>query len=124
MMIYHSKMEKKRTLKQNRALHLMFNHLAQELNEAGFDMKKTLKPEIDISWNDYMVKEYLWRPLQKAILGKKSTTELTTKEIDKVFDVLTRHLGQKLGIELHFPSIETIILDQIRDERIDENNQT
>lgn len=102
----------------------MFNHLAQELNEAGFDMKKTLKPEIDISWNDYMVKEYLWRPLQKAILGKKSTTELTTKEIDKVFDVLTRHLGQKLGIELHFPSIETIILDQIRDERIDENNQT
>ena len=103
---------KPRTLKQNSALHLMFTQLAQELNEAGFDMKKTLKPEIDIAWNDYMVKEYLWRPLQKAILGKQSTTELTTKEIDKVFDTLTRHLGQKLGIELQFPSIETLMMEQ------------
>jgi hypothetical protein len=75
-------------------------------------MKKTLKQEVEIAWNDYMVKEYLWRPLQKAILGKKSTTELTTKEIDQVFDTLTRHLGQKLGIELQFPSIETLILEQ------------
>jgi len=110
--------EKPRTLTQNKALHLMFEHLAQELNEAGFDMKKTLKQEVDIAWNKDMVKEYLWRPIQKAQLGKKSTTELTTKEIDKVFDTLTRHLGQKLGIELHFPSVETIILDQIKDERI------
>jgi hypothetical protein len=39
-----------------------------------------------------MVKEYLWRPLQKAILGKQSTTELTTKEIDKVFDTNKKFL--------------------------------
>ena len=109
-------MEKTRTLKQNAALHLMFTQLAQELNEAGFDMKKTLKPEIEIMWNDFMVKEYLWRPLQKTILGKQSTTQLTTTEIDKVFDVLTRHLGQKLGIELAFPSIESLMLDKLEPE--------
>lgn len=105
-------MEKPRTLTQNAAMHLMFEHLAQELNEAGFDMKKTLKQEVDIAWNKEMVKEYLWRPIQKAQLGKESTTELTTKEIDKVFDTLTRHLGQKLGIEIMFPSIETLMLEQ------------
>jgi hypothetical protein len=49
-------MEKTRTLKQNAALHLMFTQLAQELNEAGFDMKKTLKPEIEIMWNDLWLK--------------------------------------------------------------------
>lgn len=103
--------EKSRTIKQNSALHLMFTQLAQELNDAGFDMRKTLKPEIEITWNSFMVKEYLWRPIQKAILGKQSTTELTTKEIDEVFNVLTRHLGQKLGIELVFPSVETIMLE-------------
>ena len=104
--------EKPRTLTQNSALHLMFEHLAQELNEAGWDMKKTLKQEVDIAWNKDMVKEYLWRPIQKAQLGKKSTTELTTKEIDEVFDTLTRYLGQKLGIEIMFPSIETLMLEQ------------
>lgn len=107
-----NKEPKQRTLTQNNALHLMFEHLAQELNEAGFDMKKTLKQEVEIAWNKDMVKEYLWRPIQKAQLGKKSTTELTTKEIDKVFDTLTRHLGQKLGIEIMFPSIETLMLER------------
>ena len=103
---------KQRTLTQNNALHLMFEHLAQELNEAGFDMKKTLKPEIDIPWSKETVKEFIWRPIQTAQLGKKSTTELTTKEIDLVFDTLTRHLGQKLGIELRFPSIETLMMEK------------
>ena len=107
-----NKEPKQRTLTQNNALHLMFEHLAQELNEAGFDMKKTLKPEIDIPWSKETVKEFIWRPIQTAQLRKKSTTELTTKEIDEVFNTLTRHLGQKLGIEIMFPSIETLMLEQ------------
>lgn len=101
--------EKSRTLRQNRALHLMFQHLANDLNEAGFDMKKTLKPEIDIPWNKETVKEYIWRPVQKAQLQKDSTKDLTTKEIDEVFSTLSRYLGEKLGISLEFPSIETLL---------------
>lgn len=105
-------MDKKRTLTQNNALHLMFDQLAEKLNDAGFDMKKTLKPSIDIPWSKMSVKEYLWRPVQKAQLGKESTTDLTTKEIDEVFETLCRHLRQKLGIEIHFPSIETQIMEK------------
>jgi hypothetical protein len=33
-----------------------------------------------------------------------------------VFEVLTRHLGQKLGIELAFPSIESLMLDKLEPE--------
>ena len=40
----------------------------------------------------------------KAQLGKKSTTELNTKDIDLVFNTLARHLSEKLGIVIDFPS--------------------
>ena len=98
--------DKQRTLKQNKALHLMFEHLAESLNDAGLDMKKTLKPEVEIPWSKETIKEYIWKPIMKAQLGKKSTTEMTTKDIDKVFNTIVRHLGQKFGIEIEFPSMD------------------
>lgn len=106
------KEEKQRTDQQNKALHLFFTQLAEELNSAGLDMRKTLKPEVDIPWSGKTIKEYLWRPIMKAQLGKESTTELTTKEIDLVFDTINRHLGEKFGIHLDFPSIETLMFQQ------------
>lgn len=99
---------KQRTLKQNRALHLLFTHLADALNDAGLDMKKTLKPEVDIPWSGRTVKEYLWRPVMVAQLRKQSTTEMTTKDLDEVFNTLLRHLGQKFGLSVEFPSIESL----------------
>src|SRR3990167_11125492 len=75
-----------RTARQNRAMHLLYRFIATTLNDAGYDMRAVLKPEIDIPWNGKTVKEYLWRPIQKLQLKKESTTELTTKEIDEVFD--------------------------------------
>jgi hypothetical protein len=82
------------------------------LNEAGLDMRRTLKPEIDISWTQGTVKEYLWRPVQLAQLQKESTTELTTTEIDDVFNTINRHLGEKFGLHVPFPSIEDLILKE------------
>lgn len=105
-------MDKTRTTRQNSALHLMFTQLADTLTENGLDMKKTLKPEIDIKWTPENVKEYLWRPIQVALLNKKSTTELTTKEIDQVFDIICKHLGEKFGLTIYFPSIESLINQQ------------
>lgn len=101
-----------RTKQQNKALHVLFNLLASTLNENGLDMKKTLKPEIDIPWSGPSVKEYLWRPIQTAQLSKKSTTELTTVEIDQVFDTINKHLGERFGLHVPFPSIDEIILQQ------------
>ena len=111
--------EKQRTIQQNKALHKYFELIAEELNSAGYDMKKVLKPGVEIPWSRETVKEYLWRPLQEAYLLKPSTTKLNTKEIDKIIDILTKHLGEKLGIELpDFPSIESIINSQRDDNNI------
>lgn len=100
---------KKRTDQQNRALHLWFAQLSEALNDAGYDMRKTIREELDIPWTSYAVKEYLWRPLQKSMLGKKSTTQLTTEEIDQVYDVINLTIGERTGISVPFPSIEFLM---------------
>lgn len=102
--------ENQRTPRQNNALHLYFEMLAEALNEAGLDMKKMLKA--DIPWNAYNVKNELWRPIQEAQIGKKSTANLSTKDIDKVYETLNRLLGEKKGVHVPFPSIETMYYDQ------------
>lgn len=97
---------KTRTPRQNSALHTYFGLLAQALSDAGLDMKKTLKADAEIPWTADTVKEFLWRPVMKAQLGKTSTTELSTKQIDEVYETLNRHLGDKFGVSVLFPSID------------------
>lgn len=108
-----------RTKQQNKALHVLFSLLAEELNNNGLDMRKTLKPEVEIPWSKMAVKEYLWRPIQQAQFAKKSTTELTTKEIDEVFDTINRHIGERFGIHIPFPSIEELL---IQEGKYEQNN--
>lgn len=102
-----------RTTLQNRALHLYFTLIAGALNDAGLDMRKVLKPGVDIPWSGKTVKEHLWKPVLKAQLHKDSTTEMTTKEIDLIFDTINRYLGEKFGIHEDWPSIETIMFKQL-----------
>ena len=99
---------KQRTEQQNKALHLYFDLLAKELNEAGYTVQLVLKEKIELNWDASKIKELLWRPAQQAILGKKSTTELKKQEdINNVFDHLTRHLGEKFGVFVDFPNDPT-----------------
>ena len=104
------KEKKKRTLLQNRALHLYFTKLANELNGAGYDMRKVLKPGIEIPWNPEMIKNHLWRPIQIAQLDKVSTTELNTKDIDEVYQVISKHMADKFGIDVPWPSEEELLM--------------
>lgn len=86
---------RQRTLTQNRALHLFCEWLAKTLNDAGFDMRRTLKQDAEIPWTQAAVKDHLWRPIQTAMTEKKSTTEITTVEPTAIHEVLSRHLGQR-----------------------------
>jgi hypothetical protein len=95
-----------RTLTQNKAIHKYFELLSEGLNDAGLDMKKVLKPSVDIDWTPDMIKTHLWKPIQDVMFEKKSTTELTTKQVSQVYETLNRHLAQKFGIAVGFPSNE------------------
>lgn len=101
-----------RTSQQNRALHLYFTLLADALNDAGFDMRETIRQDVDIPWTPETVKEYLWRKIQIAYLKKQSTKRLKKKEIDKVYDVLNRVIGERTGVFVPFPNIDNLFYDQ------------
>jgi len=92
-----------RTEPQNRALHLYFRKIAEALNDAGLDQRKVLKPSVAIPWDEKSVKEQLWRQIQRVSVHKDSTKDLDTKEIDKVYDILNRHLTEKFGPDVHIP---------------------
>lgn len=101
-----------RTNKQNRALHLWLRKLVLELDNAGLDMKAVLKPEIDIPWTDDLAKQFLWKPVQKAMLGKERTRDLETDEVSKVYETLNRHMANKFGVSVPFPEIFRLLYEE------------
>ena len=98
--------DEQRTRLQNKALYKYFELLAEALNDAGLDMKTVLKPEIDIPWTKDSVKIHLWKPIQKIMMDKDSTTEMNTKDPSNIYQVLDRHLDEKFNISVDWPSHE------------------
>lgn len=106
--------KKTRTSTQNAALHKFFDMLAEALNHHGeyYHYMNYVGELVDVQWTGELVKEWIWRPLQKVITDKKSTTQLTTKEIDPIYEVIHKHYSQK-GIELFFPSRFNYFLENV-----------
>lgn len=105
------KREKKRTSQQNSALHKYFGLLSDALNEKGFGMNKIISGNIEMWWTPLLTKECFWKPIQKAMFGKDSTTKLNkNKEIDMIVDVITKTITEKTGGEVYvpFPSIDNL----------------
>lgn len=98
--------DKQRTPPQNRAMHKYFTLLANALNDAGYDMFKALETinySLEVPWTPESVKSELWKPLQIAMTGKKSTAALDSDEPAKIYEVFNRNIAEKLGVSVHFP---------------------
>ena len=94
-----------RTIKQNSSLHLGLRNLAEKFNDAGLDMRKVLKPAVEIPWTESSVKEFMFNPISEIMCDGKTSSELNTQEIQAVWDVLIRHTGEKHGITVPWPDI-------------------
>ena len=96
---------KQRSALQNKALHKYCEMLAEALNDRGLDMVLVLhrNPEMKVSWTKQAVKEKLWRPVQEALLNKKSTTKANRNEYSKVYDELNKHLINLHGVSVPWP---------------------
>lgn len=99
---------KQRTLSQNAAIHLFCQMLANALNDAGLDMQKTLAEGTSIPWDADKVKTDIWKKVQEAALGKKSTTRLDVSEVITVYDIINRHISSTFGVFVAFPSKDTM----------------
>ena len=102
-----SEKSKPRTNLQNRAGHLWFTHISDELNSAGLDMQVVLAKRLGIMWTPEAVKECLFKVLAKAMYNKTSTTQLSTKEFSKVTEQLQAVLARDYGVNVEVPSVET-----------------
>jgi len=93
---------------QRKSMHLLFTFVAKEYDAAGYGLMKLLEefPTIDVPVNSKHVKE-IWRAAQLEHTGKESTNDLTTQEINEVFDIFNRHVALA-GIHVPFPSLETL----------------
>lgn len=103
-MVELKEIKKTRSNLQNRALHLFFTMISDNLNELGqtFNYTGLKGQEMDIMFTPELVKETLWKPLQKALFKIESTTKLNTGQINEIVDVIVKYFGEK-GILIEFP---------------------
>lgn len=90
----------KRSKLQNSSLHKWCRMCAEVLNDAGFDMRKTLRQDADIPWTEYSFKEFIWRPVQQVMTGEESTTQPSRSEYPKISETVVRHIAQRVGVNL------------------------
>lgn len=93
-----------RTQKQSAALHVFFRNTAEALNENDLDCEKVLAEGVSgIRWTPELVKEYIWRVVQKTQTDKESTRDLDRGEVSQIYDIINKHLSTKFGLHIPFP---------------------
>lgn len=111
--IENVKESKLRTELQNRSLHKYYSSLAEALNDGGFEMQKVIRQSVEIPWTGTTVKEILWRPLQKAYKLENSTKRLKTTDIDKIYDLLNKTIGERTGIYVPWPCVDNMLIEDL-----------
>ncbi len=105
-------MERIRTNKQSRSLHKLFSDVANEMLALGIERRTVMRDLKDYSCpiDEAFLKE-VWRSIQFTQTGKISTTQLTTSEIQKVYDTFNKFLGEFYHIHLPWPSYEHMMFE-------------
>lgn len=103
------KLQNKRTITQNSALHKFFVLISFALNESGQEFNFTGLKGVNIStmYTPNIVKDCFWRPIQMTLFDIESTKDINTEQINKIADVIIKFFGEK-GVFIQFPSMESL----------------
>ena len=93
-------LEPKLTSQQKKAIHAYCDDIARTLSASGYDMQQAVTLPIEPTGE--LVKEIMWRPVQKALFGKKSVTQLKMHDVDDVYRVIAKHLAETRDIDVRF----------------------
>ena len=94
-------MGKRRTVNQNDWMHVVFREVAAELAVMDYDMREV---KVEIHPTEELVKEAMFKPIMRAMYPEvKSTTELTTVQMNQLMDVFRDALQDRLGIYIELP---------------------
>lgn len=84
-----------RSSQQNKAMHKWFEQIAVLCRDGGIDAKVLMNSTVSVEVNADIIKG-MWKVLQEALYGTKSTTELNrAKQIDHIVDHFVRFFGEK-----------------------------
>ena len=79
--------------------------VAEDLTDRGYDMREV---KVQIEPTEENVKECFFKPVMNAMYPEiTSTTQLSSSQMVECFDVLNRALGDRLGVHVPWPSLET-----------------
>lgn len=98
---------KQRTNLQNASLHKFCSDVARDLNEEGITFNMFFKDGIEVPWTMEIVKDNVWRPVQKTITKETSTTKPTRKEYNEIYELINRKLTS-WGLFVEWPSRESL----------------
>ena len=93
----------KRSIQQNKAMHKYFELCAKELDEAGFSVQAVIEKTMDVNWDKDLFKRLVWKRALKAKLDKESTSEMTQQDVEEVYEIVNRFMGENFGIHVPFP---------------------
>jgi len=93
----------KRTNLQNSSIHSWFTEVSRELNNSGIDFK-VLVSSLRVEATPELVKS-VFRQIGEVKFSKKSTAELTTKELQECWEEMNKLLAS-VGVHCPFHSQE------------------
>jgi hypothetical protein len=105
--------EKIRTALQNRALHKYIRDVANEMANNGHSLNVILKPTFEIPSNEKTFKHVIVHPLIKAIFGIESTKDMTTKQINELYDIINKQVGEHCQIHIPFPNTADMHFEEL-----------
>lgn len=100
--------KKQRTLQQNAALHKWCELMATQMNDAGYTQRQLVgqfKDGFELPVTEHMVKD-IFREVGRAMFKKDSTADLTTTEVQEVYQVVDARFGEITGCRTEWPSRE------------------
>ena len=96
-----------RTIQQNKSIHKGCQNIADILIENGVSLNKVIQ-NLEVRPSMESIKD-IFRSIAERKYGIKSTTELTTAQIDPVWEDLIKAISETTGIFIEFPSRESTI---------------
>ena len=95
-----------RTLKQNAALHLWLEMLAEALNDSGRSLNDNVVIQCEIGFTKENLKSAAVHPVMTALYPDiDSTAKLSTKQIQEVYLYVDRAISERTGVTVPWPTV-------------------
>ena len=109
------KQKRQRTISQNASLHKYCSVMAGKMNDAGITQRQlvgSFKEGFELPVTDGMIKD-IFREVGNALYKKKSTKDLTTVEIQKVYEITDMRFGEITGCREEWPSMDNQVKESL-----------